>query len=346
MLAGFSILFSLIAEQQFRVHNPFFWLTKTDVLDALRAAECADLLATSFSCTRVREATRTGKHCGLCSQCIDRRFAVLAAGLGHLEPPDRYAVDLLYGEREPGPDLTFAEGFVLAASKFATMSEPAFLSRYGQVYRALPFLEGSADRNAARVHEMHMRHGAAVLRVINDALTARATLPGALDLPEHSLLAMTSSATVRQLVDVEENESPASVQARSAPIATIERPILFAVDESNRRVLFPKGVKLTGPPYSLLKELFISFERDRGRNLRPEEQRYTDVHTLAARLGVTDATVRQNVRRARQLLNQQFKSVGRTIDADDVIQNDAWHGYRLNPFLAPTPVAHLDESVS
>ena len=39
-------------------------------------------------------------HCGQCSQCIDRRFAILAAGQEHEDPAEAYKVDLFLGERE------------------------------------------------------------------------------------------------------------------------------------------------------------------------------------------------------------------------------------------------------
>jgi hypothetical protein len=54
----------------------------------------------------VGEATKSGKHCGVCTQCIDRRFGVLAADLGEYEPPRHYESDLLRGEHNPGVERT------------------------------------------------------------------------------------------------------------------------------------------------------------------------------------------------------------------------------------------------
>ena len=42
-------------------------------------------------------------HCGCCSQCLDRRFGALAAGLGEDDPEEMYEVDLLTGARETEP---------------------------------------------------------------------------------------------------------------------------------------------------------------------------------------------------------------------------------------------------
>ena len=44
--------------------------------------------------------TKLHPHCGQCSQCIDRRFAILAAGQDEDDPEDAYKVDLLLDGRE------------------------------------------------------------------------------------------------------------------------------------------------------------------------------------------------------------------------------------------------------
>jgi 7-cyano-7-deazaguanine synthase in queuosine biosynthesis len=64
-----------------RVDNPYFWHTKTDVLQEMRRLGFQHLIAHTRSCAHVRDMTRMHSHCGRCSQCIDRRFAVLATGL-------------------------------------------------------------------------------------------------------------------------------------------------------------------------------------------------------------------------------------------------------------------------
>ena len=52
------------------------------------------------------------KHCGLCSQCIDRRFAILAAGLGEHEPSQNYKRDFLLGDRRADDGLRMALSYV------------------------------------------------------------------------------------------------------------------------------------------------------------------------------------------------------------------------------------------
>ena len=79
-------LLSLVADSQITVDNPFFRYTKTEVVERLRFHGAADLARRTVSCSNVRDATTLHPHCGRCSQCIDRRFAMLASGLGTARP--------------------------------------------------------------------------------------------------------------------------------------------------------------------------------------------------------------------------------------------------------------------
>ena len=99
VLAGFRNLLSELFECPFSVTNPFVWRTKAEIVEQISARWVRDIIRDTRSCTRVRDMTRQHPHCGLCSQCIDRRFAVLAAGAADQDPAEAYRIDLLTGER-------------------------------------------------------------------------------------------------------------------------------------------------------------------------------------------------------------------------------------------------------
>ena len=102
---------------------PVAWKTKSEVVQVLADRGCADLISQTLSCTRVRESTKIRHHCGTCSQCVDRRFGILAADLAEYEPIYNYAIDLfIKGQHKPGPALTMVESYVVRAQKLATMS--------------------------------------------------------------------------------------------------------------------------------------------------------------------------------------------------------------------------------
>lgn len=79
----------------FAIETPFFWKTKTEVLQRLKENDSSDLLDTSVSCTRTFENADQKTHCGRCSQCVDRRFAALAAGLSEQDHAGLYTSDFI-----------------------------------------------------------------------------------------------------------------------------------------------------------------------------------------------------------------------------------------------------------
>ena len=87
VLRGLEALFSALLDRPIQIRTPLQWLTKSEVVLKIREAGMADLLATTNSCTRPRIWTKNRKHCGVCSQCIDRRFAILAAAIGEVPSP-------------------------------------------------------------------------------------------------------------------------------------------------------------------------------------------------------------------------------------------------------------------
>lgn len=335
-LADCDRLFSLLLSERFGLENPYLWKTKREVVLALAEHGAAHLIDKSFSCTRVRESTRTGKHCGACSQCIDRRFAVLAAGLAAYEPADAYSLDLFKGEHTPGASLTMIESYVARAQKLATMSEPSFLAAFGQVFRALPYLVDPPDEGARKIYDLHHRHGREVVGVIDDELRANATLIQTLTLPSTSLLAMIIApmAEGEFYGDPIEEEEPSSVQAAKDSATYARVPIVFAVDGQTKRVLFRGGPPLTGSAYHVVSELLKEFVEDIEKGIPKSSFRFVKPRSLAERLGVQEHTLRQRVTRMRRVLDEGFTSaMGMPLDIDDIIENHPWRGYRLNPYL-------------
>ena len=114
-------LLSKVADRPFDVDNPYAWLTKTEVLERLKSLGRADLIDKTISCSSVRPQTREQPLCGCCSQCLDRRFAALAADLAAFDPGDRYKVDLFVGVRGGQDDRTMAHDWTRTARDLAAM---------------------------------------------------------------------------------------------------------------------------------------------------------------------------------------------------------------------------------
>lgn len=168
-LRGFSKLFSLMAERSFTVENPFIWKTKAEVVQFIKS-RYPQLIKRTRSCTRTFAATKLKNHCGRCSQCIDRRFAVIAANATKHDPQVMYDVDLFTGERQDTKDVTLAESYARTATEIDDMSDQQFFSRFGEAARAIRALDGPANENARRIFDLYKRHAHEVTQVLASAL--------------------------------------------------------------------------------------------------------------------------------------------------------------------------------
>lgn len=70
-----------VAERPFAVDNPYLFKTKRDVVESLKTHRADHLIGHTCSCAHMMFKTKAQQHCGSCSQCIDRRFAIVATGL-------------------------------------------------------------------------------------------------------------------------------------------------------------------------------------------------------------------------------------------------------------------------
>lgn len=95
VINGFAKIISILAGRPFVVENPFLWKTKAEILRGINDAGCQEMIKFATSCTHTWKMTKLTTHCGTCSQCIDRRFAILSANLEDHDPAEAYGVDLL-----------------------------------------------------------------------------------------------------------------------------------------------------------------------------------------------------------------------------------------------------------
>jgi hypothetical protein len=173
VLAGFARLFSALLGQSFTIENPFLWDTKTDVVTRIAEAGCEKLIGLSRSCGQtIALESRQHTHCGVCSQCLDRRFAVLAAGQKSNDPASNYAVDLLVGDRGDGDPKTMLAGYLEMVDRVGEMGQDDFLTHFGELARALPHLGQSLGVAAAKTFAMYQRHARQVAGVVGGELVA------------------------------------------------------------------------------------------------------------------------------------------------------------------------------
>ena len=185
VMQGFQEIISLVAGELFTIENPFIWKTKADVVEVITRGGCADLIAHSMTCTHTWEMTNQHTHCGGCSQCIDRRFAVVAARADQYDPADHYKTDVFTQSRDKGDDKIMAAAYLERANQVKSLGDVMqFISSYPEVNRVFRYLDPSPAQAAARVFDLYKRHATEVTGAL-DTLIARnitgireRTLPG------------------------------------------------------------------------------------------------------------------------------------------------------------------------
>lgn len=208
VLAGFQRLLSAVARRATPVDNGFVFATKADVVRGIERDEGAGWIATTVSCTR--RAPRPHTHCGLCAQCIDRRFATLAAGARAHDPEGLYAVDLLTGARPAGAPRAIVEAYLRAATAVAGATDAEVFARHGELARVLPYLPGSVDDAASALIELQRRHAAEVEEVLDAGIREHATSLRRGAVPPSALLRLA-------LPDARPEEPHADVRAARPP---------------------------------------------------------------------------------------------------------------------------------
>ena len=195
VLRGFEKIMSLVAERDFTVQNPFIKKTKTEVVKHIVDHGCGEALRHSTSCTHTWETTKREPHCGTCSQCIDRRFAVLAAGAEDLEPAESYAVDLLVDARDGSEHRTMLASYVEAANEMSDASATDFFAKRGEIARVVNHLPGSPDTVALEIYELYKRHGEQVIGVVDAAIQKNSKAIRSRTLPDTCLVRLVCDAS-------------------------------------------------------------------------------------------------------------------------------------------------------
>jgi len=90
-----SEFLSHVASHPIVLSNSYRWKTKADVLEVLKQYRSETLIPSTVTCSRTTMTRGDHTHCGGCFQCVDRRFAASAAGLGEVDHAGLYTLDML-----------------------------------------------------------------------------------------------------------------------------------------------------------------------------------------------------------------------------------------------------------
>ena len=199
VLSYFSDFFGLVLDRPFKVDNPFIFKTKTDVVSLITKNGGDHLIGLTCSCSHQGIFTsKTQLHCGACSQCIDRRVAVLGAGAAAHDPETDYQADVFTGARDDGYDRNMGVNYTRHGMELCRASDEALAEEFSlEISRAIrPFRNQRAATD--KFIKMHQRHGHNVSHVLKQQLKAHLDDVAECRLPESSLLAMFAGQQHRQ----------------------------------------------------------------------------------------------------------------------------------------------------
>lgn len=317
-----TALLSLVFDGGMRINNPFFWHTKTEVLKVVADLSMVEQIAHTRSCADVHNQTKQHVHCGRCSQCIDRRFAVLATGLDAHDPKEAYRVDLLEGVRKSAMDREIVLSYVRNAERYEQITPELISQTMPEVLRAVDHLDQPASTALENICQLLKRHGRSVMGVMNSTHAQR--------LGEEA----TESTLPRLYGDVRREQ----MFERFEPVARIPDTgsdrVKVEIDRAHRRVSIDDAVLFKGNATAdLLLELADVHLLSAGKGLPLFDFETIGARALARRLSLgSDEAVRRRVLRCRTELKKKFASANLDVQfAESLIENVQGQGYRLRP---------------
>jgi hypothetical protein len=258
-----SRLCATITETDFQDDNPFLFKTKTEVVGSLATHKAERLIGFTCSCAHSMFQTKTQRHCGRCSQCTDRRFAMLAAKLQSFDSTADYVSDVFIGKRDDPLERAIAIDYVRHGLELARKSENELAAVFNtELSRAVSHLEGRSHA-AREILSMHKRHGNIVSSVLEQEVRSKAAelVDGTLD--SNSLLSMVVTRehlTPHQRSFVQKSEKPQVEGVSKAAVS--DQPSLLSISQSLRDLHAkidaghqPKKRKTNGKPnrrYSII----------------------------------------------------------------------------------------------
>jgi hypothetical protein len=207
------------------VSNTLLFHTKREVVELVATMGAPEWVQETVSCAHTERRSKLQPHCGKCTQCIDRRFATVAAGLEEHDLPERYEHEIFTHSLDVGRDRTHAENYLRFAHELASYADkPAafWIERSGDLTDALP--EDGIDAYVEKVHELFQRHQRDVYSVLKQKVKQYADELAHGALPDHCAVRMTAASDVRTPPRDRYMQHLGNLFARAIPIAFQSEP--------------------------------------------------------------------------------------------------------------------------
>ncbi|MEP9390584.1 7-cyano-7-deazaguanine synthase [Mesorhizobium sp. KR9-304] len=335
VMRGFERIFSLLAGSKFTISTPYLWLTKKEVVDKIVAAGFGASLSRAASCVHPMGWTTEVRHCGVCSQCIDRRFAVLASGAEALDPAEGYAVDLLTGARVADEDIRMAVAYVKFCRDISASDQDRFKRDHPDIYTVVHHVpDMAADDVLEQAWAMIRRHADGVNGVLEAGAKVHSQAMVHDRLPRGAILRLCVSRDRIEAPLVPDccDDVAASLDRLDAPVCD------FAVDKAAGRIWFRGGFYVDGAYYRLIEALLPNH---REAKAECKDVPYFYSPDLADHLEMLEPTLRARVTKLRGLVEERLAVDQGIVFPNGFIENQYGKGYRLPPELREVARADL-----
>lgn len=154
------------------VENKLLWKTKADVVKGLKDLNQSKLLSMSTSCVSTYGLSLVQPYCGICSQCVDRRFAVEWNNISEDdEPRSHYQFDIfkadLNEQIDKGIGKSHAENYYRKAKFIDNANDMQFMDFYNEIYDFIPE-ETDENEFLKNTYDLHKRYSEQTFSVIGN----------------------------------------------------------------------------------------------------------------------------------------------------------------------------------
>lgn len=187
-------LFRIVFGKNIKITNQLQFKTRAEVMCILKENGCSELLQETVSCARTRQPAIT-PHCGVCSQCVDRRFGSISAEMEDYDLVDRYQVDIFTEEIKEGIDRTQVESYARFASHIQQLSDDSIYKEYVELFDCIIPGDPNPDVTARSWVNLLRRHAEQASAVMEDKIRQSATLLFQVALPESCLVRLVAKGS-------------------------------------------------------------------------------------------------------------------------------------------------------
>ncbi|TEB17504.1 7-cyano-7-deazaguanine synthase [Pelotomaculum sp. FP] len=158
--------FFRLFDKDFNIITPYYNKTKSDILDIFKQYGEENIITSSVSCSSTRNKPKnSATHCGCCSQCIDRIFAIYASGLEDYDVT--YADDIIKEILDKKTAQHLYNTLRLACAESSRTKDELFRSYTDEITDVINYWPNdNPDDSLDEIFQLYGRFGDSVMKAI------------------------------------------------------------------------------------------------------------------------------------------------------------------------------------